>query len=139
VERVVRRQEKVYRVIPHKKTFFLPRISAILPKGTRKIAVERRYAVATQPSNTASMPNSFPMEGRAILIEDPIKGMRKEGNVVIRRTVFFPEGKDDSMAVIIQFPLTKHPCSSHSRDGFSAVLFVSASFRPTRMGGLEKR
>ena len=63
---------------PYVKTFFLPWMSAILPKGTRIIAAARRYAVATQFNVTASEANSFPIEGSAILIEDDIKGVRKE-------------------------------------------------------------
>jgi len=54
--------------------------------GTRNTAVAKRYEVGTQLSETASMANSFPIEGRAILMEDPIKGVRKEAIVAIINT-----------------------------------------------------
>jgi hypothetical protein len=38
--------------------------------------------VVTQLNKTAFIANSFPMEGSAILIEEPIKGIKKEPNVV---------------------------------------------------------
>ena len=56
-------------------------MSAILPNGTRNIAAARRNEVATQLNKTASIANSFPIEGSAILIEEPIKGVRKAVNV----------------------------------------------------------
>jgi hypothetical protein len=74
--------------MPYLKTIFLPYMSAILPNGTRKTAVAKRNAVATQPSKTASMANSFPIVGSAILTEDPIKGMRKEVIVTTSNTAF---------------------------------------------------
>jgi hypothetical protein len=39
--------------------------------------------VATQLNNTASIWNSFPIEGRARLMAEPIKGMVKELSVAI--------------------------------------------------------
>ena len=45
------------------------------------MAAARRYEVATQFSVTASMVNSLPIDGSAILMEDPIKGVRKEPRV----------------------------------------------------------
>ena len=71
------------------KILFLPYISAILPKGTRNIAAARRYEVAIQPSKTAFILNSLPIEGRAILTEEPIKGVRKEVNVATKRAALF--------------------------------------------------
>lgn len=56
-------------------------MSAILPKGTRKIAVAKRYEAVTQLSKTASMANSLPIEGRAMLTEEIINGARKEAKV----------------------------------------------------------
>ncbi|MEM3451132.1 MAG: hypothetical protein QW830_01835 [Nitrososphaerales archaeon] len=57
-------------------------MSAILPKGRRNIAVAKRYEAVTQPNKIASVANSFPIRGRAILIEDIMKGARKEAKVV---------------------------------------------------------
>ncbi len=53
-------------------------MSAILPKGTRNIAVAKRYEAVTQLNKTASMANSIPIEGRAMLTEKIMKGARKE-------------------------------------------------------------
>ena len=63
-------------------------MSAILPDGTRNIPSERRKEVVTQPNKTASISNSFPMDGRAIMTEDPMKGIRAEPSVVTRRAGF---------------------------------------------------
>jgi hypothetical protein len=63
-------------------------MSAILPKGTRNTAMARRYAVGTQLSKIASMANSLPIEGRAILMEEAINGARKELKVAISSTAF---------------------------------------------------
>jgi len=40
---------------PTTKTFFLPAMSAILPKGTENMPAARRYAVAIQPRVMASI------------------------------------------------------------------------------------
>jgi hypothetical protein len=45
----------------------------------------KRYAVVTQLSKIASIRNSFPMEGSAILTEDKPKGLRKAANVVTNK------------------------------------------------------
>jgi hypothetical protein len=57
--------------------------------------------MGTQLNRTAVMPNSFPMEGRAILIEEPMKGTKKEGRVVANKTAFLSIGPGRSMALII--------------------------------------
>src|SRR4030042_1376793 len=62
--------------MPARKTRFRPWMSASLPKGTRKTAAARIYAVATQPNWTASALNSRPIEGRAMFTEAPMKGAR---------------------------------------------------------------
>jgi hypothetical protein len=62
-------------------------MSASLPKGTKNIAADKRYAVATQPKSTASMANSLPMVGRAIFTEEPIKGVRKAVSVATSKAV----------------------------------------------------
>jgi hypothetical protein len=46
------------------------------PNGTWSAAEVSRKVVATQPSRTASIPNSRPMGGRAMLTEDDMKGIR---------------------------------------------------------------
>jgi len=77
--------------MPRVKIFFLPYISAALPNGSRNSAAVSRYDVATQLNSTALIENSLPIEGRAILIEEPIKGVRKALKVAISKTVFFRE------------------------------------------------
>ena len=52
------------------------------------MAEAKRFAVVTQLSKMASIRNSFPMEGRAILTEDIPKGERKAANVVTSKTTF---------------------------------------------------
>jgi hypothetical protein len=49
------------------------------------MAVAKRYAVLTQLNKMASIRNSFPIEGSAILTEDIAKGERKAANVVINK------------------------------------------------------
>ena len=55
-------------------------MSANLPKGTRDTAAAKRYEVATQLNKTASVLNSFPMAGSAILTDEIINGVKKELN-----------------------------------------------------------
>jgi hypothetical protein len=75
--------------MPPTKIFFLPYMSAILPKGTRRTAEDRRYAVATQPNVTASNDRSLPIRGRAILTEETMKGKGKKVSVAIRSIALF--------------------------------------------------
>src|SRR5512146_1846178 len=60
-------------------------MSASLPKGTRNMAADRRYAVGTQLMSTALIANSLPMAGSAILTEDTMNGVRKADRVAMRR------------------------------------------------------
>jgi hypothetical protein len=53
-------------------------MSASLPNGTSEMAAAKRYAVATQLNNTASVWNSLPMTGNAMLIDEPMNGVMKE-------------------------------------------------------------
>jgi hypothetical protein len=71
--------------MPYLKIFFLPDMSAILPMGTKNMAAAKRYEVVIQLNETACIPNSFPMEGRAMLTEEPMKGVRKEVKVAISK------------------------------------------------------
>ena len=80
--------EKVNIIIPYVKTFLLPYMSAIRPKGMRKAAEVNGYTVTIQPSKTALIENSLPMVGRAMFIEDPIKAVRNADMVLTNRTVF---------------------------------------------------
>ena len=63
-------------------------MSAILPNGRRKTVADKRYEVEIQVNKTASVENSLPIEGRAIFVEDPIKGVRKEVIVTTIITAF---------------------------------------------------
>jgi hypothetical protein len=55
--------------------------------GTRKTAAAKRYEVATQLSETALMANSLPIEGRAMLTEEAMNGVRKELSIATSRAV----------------------------------------------------
>jgi hypothetical protein len=83
-----RKEVVVKRMMPLINIFFLPTISANLPIGTRKTAVERRNIIATQPKDTIFMPNSQAIKGRARLIELPIKGVRKLQSENIKRILY---------------------------------------------------
>ncbi len=67
------------------KIFFIPCMSAILPNGTAKTADANRYEVGIQLNKIASAANSEPIDGRAILIADAIKGVKNEANVATSR------------------------------------------------------
>ena len=73
--------------MPIVKILFLPWISAILPKGTRNMAEAKIYAVATQLNEIASIENSLPIEGSAILTEDPSKGVRNAARVTTNKVI----------------------------------------------------
>ena len=68
----------VKRIIPSINIFLRPYISAILPIGSKKTAEASRYELTTQLREMASIENSALMAGKAILIDDPMKGVRKE-------------------------------------------------------------
>jgi len=78
-------------ILPIKKIFFLPLISASLPRGTRKTADERRKAMETQLIPTAPRLNSSLIDGRAILIAAPRKGLIKEVMIMAKRISFLLE------------------------------------------------
>ena len=84
-----RRDDKVKRIIPVRKIFFLPRISAARPNGIKKTAAVKIYEVAIQLKIMALQLNSAPMEGSATLIEDPIKGVRNEATDATSKAAFF--------------------------------------------------
>jgi hypothetical protein len=71
-------------IIPKVKIFFIPWISAILPNGTANMAADNKKALVTQFNSTASAPKSNPMVGSAMLMEDPMKGVKKEAMVATR-------------------------------------------------------
>jgi len=96
-ERAAVREERTWRKVPTSSTSFRPLMSAILPKGTWKIEEVRRKAVATQLRVRALIPNSLPMEGRAMLTDDPMKDMRKEARVVTSKTGLFSAASADSI------------------------------------------
>jgi hypothetical protein len=73
-EKMIKKVEIVKRDIPYVKIFFLPTISASLPKGRRKITDERIKLLAIHPSSIAVVLKSFAIAGKARLIADPRKG-----------------------------------------------------------------
>lgn len=88
-EQIIEKVEIVSRIRPERKTFFLPNISPILPKGNMKIAVEIRYKLTIQLSCTALAPRSLLIAGSARFTAAPIKGVMKEEKVATIKTDFF--------------------------------------------------
>jgi hypothetical protein len=64
-------------------------MSAKRPKGTKNTAAANKYEVATQLSVTASRENRLPIEGKAILTEELVNGVRNELNEAIKRITPF--------------------------------------------------
>jgi len=60
--------------IPMVKIRFTPRMSAILPMGTRNMAAARKKAVGSQLISTELMENSIPMVGMATMRAETMKG-----------------------------------------------------------------
>ena len=68
-------------IMPQEKTFLIPYISANLPKGMANIADARKQDVEIQLNKIALAANSLAIVGSAILIAEPIKGVKKEAMV----------------------------------------------------------
>lgn len=58
-------------------------MSAIRPNGTANIADANRNDVGIQLNRIASVKNSLPMAGSAILMDDPIKGVINDAIIAI--------------------------------------------------------
>jgi hypothetical protein len=67
------------------------------------MAEAKRYAKATQLSKIASMRNSFPIEGSAILTEEIPKVVRKAANVVTNKTNLLVTAVSALVASVIVF------------------------------------
>jgi hypothetical protein len=76
----------VYKPVPQPKTRFLPEMSARRPKGRRSTAAGSTKEDTTQVRSTASMENSVAIAGRAIVMEDAMKGVMNEVRVAMSRT-----------------------------------------------------
>jgi hypothetical protein len=87
--------------MPHRKRRFLPYMSATFPRGTRKTAADSRKAVGTHPITTALIRSSSVMAGRAMLMEELMKGTNSEERVETRRTVRFV--CNSSIATVLYF------------------------------------
>jgi hypothetical protein len=88
-ENIIRKVEMVNSKIPTEKIFFLPNMSASRPKGKRNIAEDRIKLLITHPMLIAFALRSFPIDGKARLIAEPRKGVRKAANVATSRTDLF--------------------------------------------------
>jgi hypothetical protein len=109
-----RKDARVKREIPIVKIRFLPVISEYLPKGTRNTAAARRYAVATQLRETASIANSFPIVGRATFTDEPSNGVMKPASTAIARTILWSmAGKGEAVC-----PPESVPMGSCRRNSF---------------------
>jgi hypothetical protein len=94
-----KKEARVKIIIPIRKILFRPRISAARPAGIRNTAPANRYEVAIQPVETALVPKSAPIVGSAILMEELIKGVRKEANDATSSVAFFSEGEDPCITI----------------------------------------
>jgi hypothetical protein len=89
---IATRKEKIVKeMIPSINIFLRPYISAILPIGSKKTAEASRQELTTQLKEMASIENSALMAGRAILIDDPMNGVRKEVITAITKITFLLE------------------------------------------------
>jgi L-asparagine transporter-like permease len=88
-EKIIRKVEIVNRKIPREKIFFLPTISASLPKGSKNIDADSIKLLITHPMLIAFAFSSLPIDGRARLTAEPRKGVRKAANVATIRTDLF--------------------------------------------------
>lgn len=68
----------------------------------RNIADARRKPVETQPNVNASIENSVPMVGIAILIAKTLNGKMKFARLVTSRVIFFIEDSDSSFHLLIR-------------------------------------
>ena len=75
-------------------------MSASLPNGTRKIAAASTAEVAIQLRDNASMENSRPMEGSAMLTEDAIRGVRNAAAVDAASAALL-----SSIAIMVKRPI----------------------------------
>src|SRR4030065_2801425 len=75
--------------IPYRRSLFRQKISANLPNGKIKTAIDNVKDKTTQFSKTVFMANSLPIEGKAILIDDTINGTINAPKVAINNTIFF--------------------------------------------------
>ena len=75
----------------------LPHISANLPKGTCKIAVDRKYEVSTQLSSTLCNPDSRPICGNAGFKDEPINGTNADDKQAINSIQFLYDFDDKSI------------------------------------------
>jgi hypothetical protein len=83
-----KREARVKIILPIKNIFFLPMISANLPKGTRNIADDNRNDIMTQFIDIAFSENSLLIFGKAMLTAVPIKGVKKDVTIVMARIIF---------------------------------------------------
>ena len=65
-------------MLPIRKIFFLPTISDILPKGTRKIADASKNDICIQLKDMAVNENSLLITGSATFTADPMKGLKND-------------------------------------------------------------
>jgi hypothetical protein len=85
-EKIIRKVETVNNEIPIENTFFLPIISASLPKGNRNIAEDKIKLLTTHPRLIAFAWRSLPIEGKARFTAELRKGVKNAAKVATRST-----------------------------------------------------
>ena len=86
-ERIIPTEASVKSAIPPVRIFLLPKMSPILPNGTRKAADARRYALLTQLNSIVSRENSLAIDGNAIFTADKSKGVKNPQHIAIIRVL----------------------------------------------------
>ena len=81
-------EDSAIMMLPYKKIFLRPSISAAFPKGTRKTADDSKKAMATQLMVMAFIENSLPICGKAMLTAAPRNGLMTEVRIMINSRVF---------------------------------------------------
>lgn len=112
---------------PRLNIFFRPTISANRPKGAKKTAADNKNEVATQLKITASAENSFPIEGNAIFVADPIKGVTKEAKDVTTNVALSNDLSDVAFIFYALFLLSIVMVTGPS---FSRATFINAPNTP---------
>lgn len=111
-----------------------PIVSASLPIGTRKTAVISRKAETVQPRVIALSLKSAAMEGRAKLVAELIKGVRKEARVEASRINFL------SLSSCMSLTFCYHYNDLQALCGITASLFFMILFILTdRLDNLHHR
>ena len=100
IENAATREDRAWSKTPKRKTFS-PYDVGHSSKSNLKYGPCKRIACGHPAGDTALIPNSSAMDGRATLTEEPMNGMRNEAKVVTSKTDLFSAPSTDFMERII--------------------------------------